>query len=276
MVKDTKKILLISDLAGYGKVALSVMFPILSEMGYELLNLPTALVSNTLDYGKFHILDTTDYIRHTIEIWEDLGFDFDAICTGFLTSEEQTRLIGNYCMEKKAQGIPLFVDPIMGDNGNLYNGVTENTVTYMQMMCRNADLIMPNMTEACFLAGKFAGRESLSNEEALELMESLLGLTEGSIVVTSASVEGKMENLVFAREQRELFHLPYEEIPVRFPGTGDIFSSVLIGNYLKEKNLKDSVEKAMELIQRLIQLNRENGDKYKGIPIERYLSCLHR
>ena len=80
----SKQILLINDMAGYGKVALSAMIPVLSHMRHHIYNLPTALVSNTLDYGKFDILETTDYMEHTMKIWDELGFSFDAVYTGFI------------------------------------------------------------------------------------------------------------------------------------------------------------------------------------------------
>ena len=96
----SKQILLINDLAGYGKVALSAMIPVLSHMGHQIYNLPTALVSNTLDYGKFDILETTDYMKNTVSVWDDLGFQFDAIATGFIVSEVQAKMIADYCRKK--------------------------------------------------------------------------------------------------------------------------------------------------------------------------------
>ena len=108
-------ILLINDMAGYGKVALSAMIPIMSNMKFQVYNLPTALVSNTLDYGKFDILETTGYMKNSMRVWGELGFTFDTIATGFLVSEEQTRLVAEFCEKKKDQGAFIFVDPIMGD-----------------------------------------------------------------------------------------------------------------------------------------------------------------
>lgn len=84
-------ILLINDMAGYGKVALSAMIPIMSNMKFQVYNLPTALVSNTLDYGKFDILETTGYMKNSMRVWDELGFEFDTIATGFLVSEGQRR-----------------------------------------------------------------------------------------------------------------------------------------------------------------------------------------
>ena len=115
-----KKILLINDMCGYGKVASAAMLPILSYMGHVTYNLPTALVSNTLDYGKFNLLDTTDYIMGVFPVWKELGFHFDAIATGFIASERQAKIVSAYCLEQEHLGTPIFVDPIMGDEGKLY------------------------------------------------------------------------------------------------------------------------------------------------------------
>lgn len=127
-----KKLLLINDLASYGKVALSAMIPMLSYMGHQVYNLPTALVSNTLDYGKFDIPETIDYMRNTIKIWDELGFSFDAVATGFVVSEEQAEIIGDFCRKEAKKGTLIFVDPIMGDEGKLYSGVSEQTVFHLK------------------------------------------------------------------------------------------------------------------------------------------------
>ena len=138
---DEKQILLINDMAGYGKVATAAMLPILSYFGFPTYNLPTALVSNTLDYGKFNILETTDYIQGVFPVWKELGFTFDAIATGFIASERQAGIISNYCKEQSAGGTVIFVDPIMGDEGRLYNGVTPATIQSMREMAAVAHLI---------------------------------------------------------------------------------------------------------------------------------------
>ena len=88
----SKHILLVHDLAGYGKVSLSAMMPVLSHMGHHLYTLPTALVSNTLDYGKFYIQETTEYMRQSLKVWAELGFSFDVVSTGMILSAEQAAL----------------------------------------------------------------------------------------------------------------------------------------------------------------------------------------
>ena len=111
---NNTQLLLINDMCGYGKVALSAMLPVLSHMGYRIHNLPTALVSDTLNYPKFYIHDTTEYVRQSLAIWEELGFEFDAISTGFIVTEEETRIISDFCHRRAAKGTKVFVDPIWG------------------------------------------------------------------------------------------------------------------------------------------------------------------
>ena len=266
-----KSILLINDMAGYGKVALSSMIPILSSMKFQVYNLPTALVSNTLDYGKFDILETTEYMKNSMRIWDELGFKFDMISTGFLVSEEQTKLVSEYCQKKKEDGTFIFVDPIMGDDGHLYNGVTEKTVTYMRQMCKVADMIVPNYTEAAFLAGKYTDKMDLTKEVAEDLIRMLHADGAKTVVITSMKIDGHSCTMILDGENGEITSLPYTEIPVRFAGTGDIFSSVLIGKFKSGTPLTESVRLAMNAVEKLIAKNKDNEDKYKGIPIEQYL-----
>ena len=267
------KLLLINDLAGYGKVALSAMIPVLSHMGFDLYNLPTALVSNTLDYGKFDILETTDYMRNTISVWEELEFSFDSISTGFIVSQEQVKLVYDYCKEQSKKNTKIFVDPIMGDDGELYNGVTEKTIEYMRELCSVADYLLPNYTEAAFLTETKFEENSITYQEACLIVEKLREMGAKSVIITSMKVEDQMAVMGYDFDKDCYFFRPFECIPVRFPGTGDIFSAVMMGNVLLGETLERSVQKAMDYVKKLIELNKDNVDKSKGIPIE---SCLHR
>lgn len=269
--KNVSSILLINDMAGYGKVSLSVMFPILSHMRYQTFNLPTALVSNTLDYGKFDILDTTEYMKNTIRVWDELGFTFDAICTGLIVSEEQAKIVSEYCaLQKKERGTPIFVDPVMGDDGKLYNGVTEKTVSYMQKLCSVADVIVPNITEACFIAG-VPYKEEYTDEDIDKMVKSMRDMGAKSVVVTSCNLNGTMCTVVNEGDTDSWTRLDYVEIPVMFPGTGDIFSALVLGRYMRSGDLTGAVKMSMTNLEHIIAANVGNEDKYKGIPIEHYL-----
>lgn len=266
-----KSVLLISDLAGYGKVALAVMIPVLSSMKLNVYNLPTALVSNTLDYGKFDILETTGYMRNTLDVWDQLGFTFDGVFSGFLFSEAQSRLVADYCRRSSEAGLPVFVDPIMGDWGSLYNGVTEANVAAMRNVCSVGDVIMPNMTEAEFLCGLHEGKRDLSLHQAGQLVEGLRQRGAKSVVITSMIVDGSPSTLVCGEGSDRLQFLPYEELPVQMPGTGDIFSSVLVGHLMNGGALVSAVQAAMDAVARLLSHCLDAPDRFHGVPIEMYL-----
>lgn len=269
-----RQILLINDMAGYGKVATAAMLPILSYMGLPTYNLPTALVSNTLDYGKFNLLDTTDYIIGVFPVWKELGFSFDAIATGFIASERQAKVVATYCREQALNGTITFVDPIMGDEGKLYNGVTPSTIESMKEMISVADLIYPNHTEACYLTDTPYNKIGITHEEACTLVDKLKAIGAKSVLITSIPIEGQTSVIGYNHNNGEYFILPYTEIPVHFPGTGDMFSAVLIGNLLNDLPLKKSTRKAMDAVYKLIDLNKDNKDKNRGIPIEKYLHVI--
>ena len=184
-MENGKNVLIINDMPGYGKVALAAMLPVLSTLGHSVYNLPTALVSNTLDYGKFTILDTTDYMTKAIAVWKELGFRFDCITTGFLASAAQVGIIRDFIASQKKEGLLVMTDPIMADEGKLYNGVTEETVENMRRLIGVADVIVPNLTEAEFLTGLYEGQESLTQAQVRQVVDALRAFGPRSVVITS-------------------------------------------------------------------------------------------
>lgn len=269
-----KTILLVNDLPGIGKVALGAMVPILSYLGYSIHNLPTALVSNTLDYGKFHILDTTDHMRETIQVWKDLGFTMDAIATGFISNPAQIPLIQDLIGYHKEKPY-IMVDPIMGDHGSMYNGLSEDLIPLMRQMVAQADLVVPNITEA-FLLKEGRGKTQVETEEELrDLGQSLRDLGAKSYLITSVYLYG--QDMVYGydhKEDRE-FSFTYTKLPVTYPGTGDIFSAVLLGQVLKGKGLEEAAMEASRFIYQAILANREDTtDTYEGLFVERHFHLL--
>lgn len=275
-MEQNKNVLIINDMPGYGKVALSAMLPILSNMGHSVYNLPTALVSNTLDYGKFTILDTTDYMVKAIQVWKELGFQFDCITTGFLVSADQVNIIRDFVASQKKEGLLVMTDPIMGDEGKLYNGVTGETVDNMRRLIGVADVIVPNLTEGEFLTGLYQGKEALTQAEARQVVDGLLAFGPRSVVVTSGQEEETGQHVVWGydRGTGEYFTIPYRLIQVHFPGTGDMFSAVLAGELLAGKPFQAAVKRAMDVIERLVFLEQDEIEKNKGIRIEKFLNVL--
>ena len=280
-----KRIVLFNDLPGYGKVALAAMVPLFSRMGHFPYQVPTAVVSNTLDFGKFRIQDMTDYMRDTIKVWDELGFDPDCICTGFVLSEEQVELIGDYIRSRKPRmdeiqnvdnGRLVMVDPIMADGGKLYNGIGMERVAAMRKLVSYSDVMVPNMTEAGFLTGICPGRERASAAELRELVDGLHKLSGKSVVITSAQDSETDEHLVCGYDHKsgEYFRVPFIFLPVRVAGSGDIFSTVMTGKLLNGESLEEAVREAVRVLTVLIRNNQSHLDEYKGILVERYWELL--
>lgn len=254
-----KKICCVNDMPGVGKIALSAMLPILSEKGIDVSCLPTALVSNPLNLGKFHILDTTDYMEKTVDIWDSLGFRFDCIATGFMVNPRQVRITQKLILNQGDTDPLVVVDPIMGDKGRLYNGMDKTNVEIMRKLCGYADILIPNFTESCFLTDCRFEDPSLTKEQANELLNQCRSLGAKSVVITSAFVNGKNCVIGYDHRRKETFEIGFERIDVPFLGTGDIFSGVLIADTLSGSDLYSATAHAMQVVRDRIQASYAGG-----------------
>ena len=167
-------------------------------------------------------------------------------------------------------------DPIMGDDGKLYNGVGQETVESMRRLLGVADVIVPNLTEAEFLAGLYEGKQALTQGEARRVVDRLRSFGPRSVVITSGVERETGGHVVWGYDHSrdEYFTLPYRFIKVHFPGTGDMFSAVMVGELLAGSGLRRGVKRAMDVLERLIFLEQDEIEKNKGIRIEKFLSVL--
>lgn len=267
------RILLINDITGYGRVSTTAMIPVLAAYGYHAYDLPTAIVSNTLEYGKHSILDTTDQMRATIDIWKELGFSFDNIATGFINSSEQVSLIEQLIAQQSDPFV--LVDPIMADNGCLYDGMYENVIECNRHLASKADILVPNYTEATLLADMYTDRSSLYDDEYRRLSETLLDLGAKQAIISGcvSADDGSTFNLVQDANYDSYIAIPFERCPEQFVGTGDVFSAIIIAEYLKGNSLSGSVDTAAAFIRVLIRENSAEQDHY-DINIEKCLRFL--
>ena len=187
-------------------------------------------------------------------------------------------IIREFVASQRKEDLLVMTDPIMADDGKLYNGVTEETVENMRRLIGVADVIVPNLTEATFLTGRFIGRESLSRREARELIDGLRAFGPRSVVITSGAEEETGNHVVWGYHHKtdSYFTIPFQFIKVHFPGTGDMFSAVLVGELLAGKSLEAAVHRAMDVLETLILLERNEIEKNKGIRIEKFLSVLNQ
>ena len=241
-----KTVLLLGDLTGRSRVALRMLCTVLEARGHEVLMLPTALISNTLNLGRHAALDTTDYLLESLAAWETLGLTADLAYIGYITGMEQARKLADVADGLRARGVPVVLDPILGDGGRTYNSVTEGQAQGMRLLMRHADLITPNLTEACLLAEE-TYRESGGETLALRLAQNGCG-----VLITSArAADGG--DAVIGCAKGGTFVIPFERVPGHHWGTGDLFTSLLIDGLLAGREVEEAARMASAGVERQLR-----------------------
>ncbi|QKF86789.1 pyridoxamine kinase [Campylobacter blaseri] len=273
---NDNKILLVSDFVGVGKVALSAMSPILSTMKANISFLPTAVVSNNFDYGNASIADLTNFMQDSLNVWKELNLEFDTIVTGILMNPKQVEIIKeiiNYQSKK-----PLIIsDPIMGDHGKLYNGLSMELVRASQLVALKADIILPNLTEFAFILNeKYPNDSEINHDLIISWLEKARKKGIKSAIITSVKIGEKY--YVYGYEDDEIFRVEIEYIPTEVGGAGDIFTSLFVGKYLQEKDLKASVSYAAKILTNIIKKEYKPTSSKKKIEvrIQNYLQDVYR
>ena len=288
-----KRVLTIQDISCVGKCSLTAAIPVISAMGIEVCPLPTAILSNHTAFSSFSFLDLTDKIPEILNEWKKQGFHFDAIYTGYLGSIKQIDLVHKILDEFAQNDTLVVIDPCMADNGKLYTGFSQDFVQQMAKLCGRANVILPNMTEACFLVNQDYDIFTHTNESITKLMEKLLSLGANHVVLKgvdfssdkigvayysqknnndSRNLIGKsiIENSI--DDMKIYFHHRYDE---NFHGTGDLFASVVTGALVLKKELKEAVEIACDFIQESIECTLSNPNyNWYGVEFESALKNL--
>ena len=264
-----KKVVSIQSLGCHGKCSLTEAMPILSAAGFSVSVLPTTLLStHTGGFGKPAAAELSDFLKDTLIHWQNNGIGFDCVYCGYFANKEQLKLIkenlNKLCCEKGK----IIVDPVMGDNGRFFSGITKDFTEDMLNLCKSADIILPNITEACFLSDtKYTG-ENIDKKRAELILRRLFEKTQTKIVLTGIDFGNQVANAVFDGENIEF--IESEKIPVKYHGTGDIFASVLTAAILHNFSLCDSVKIAGDFVSealRITQLSEEaerNGVEFES------------
>lgn len=277
MEKRPARVAAIHDLSGFGRCSITVILPVLSAMGVQVCPVLTAVLStHTGGFGEVVFRDLTDYIKPALEHYKNLGIDFEAVYSGFLGSEEQV----DSCLEffKSYPDSLKIVDPVMGDNGKAYKTCTKNLRERMRELVAVADVVTPNLTEACMLLGESYKTEPMTVTEARSLLLRLHNLGPKMIVVTGVELaSGILANIGYDSEQGSFWYSPCEYIPVHYPGCGDIFASVLIGAMLGGASLPIAIGKATSFAELCVKTTFSYGsDPRTGVMLESSLGSLIR
>lgn len=250
-----KTVLLLGDLTGKGRVGVRMLTAALEARGHEVLSLPTALISNMLNLGAHEALDTTDYLLRTLDTWKTLGVGFDLLYIGYLTGLAQARSLVPVADEARGRGIPVLVDPILGDGGRRYRSVSDDQLAGLALLARHATLITPNLTEACLLTDTPIEAAERGGEAAWRMIERLGG-GQRSVLVTSARMDGAHAVLGWDAQGGERIALPYERLPARGFGTGDLFCALLADALLSGEPLRAAACRASDGVAQQIRLGR--------------------
>ncbi len=260
-----KKVAAIHDIAGFGRSSLTVVLPTLSVLGHQACPAPTAVLSSiTGFYTAYAMEDMTGFLARCFRHWKKENCRFDCIYTGFIGSAKGVEITKQFIEETAA---PLVVvDPVFADDGKCYDCFDETMVQAMERLAEKADVITPNLTEACFLTGE---RMEKSLACAMRCMEVLVKKTRGSVVITGVPCDKTVAILVYDRSENALYKIENPYLHTHYPGTGDLFTSVLCGALLSGQGLPDAAGKAADFVFTAIRTAKEEGVPVReGVPME--------
>jgi len=267
-----KRILTIQDISCVGQCSMTVALPILSACGHETCILPTALLStHTGGFGKPQVVHFDDALDGMWRHWQENGITFDAILVGYLGSVQAVRTAGEIMEHLLAPGGIAIVDPAFADYGKRYSGLSEEYARAMEDLCRKADIIVPNVTEAAIFA-RMEFRDQLTEAYLSRLLDELnhpcvvltgTGLTEGETGIT-------------LRQGKEQSHYFHPKINKNFHGTGDMFAACFTGALMQGKSREEAVKIAADFVCSAIEKTMENPAHWYGVKFEAALPDLIR
>lgn len=266
------KVLAVNDLSSVGKCSLGVIIPILSAMKVEVCPVVTAVLSAHTAFENPYIVDLTAHLDSMFSRVLDEDDVFQYAYSGYLGSNQQMEIVKKHFSRLKNKGTKLLIDPVLGDNGKLYASFDTQSVEKMKELCRGADLITPNFTEACLLADQ--SYMDTTEGQALETAKILSdSLCVPDIVITGVPVSGGKAIVIWENGRGEA--IPCEYVKGEYCGTGDAFASVVCGGLAKGIPLRDAVLDAHSFVRKAIfETYRMGGSWRDGIMVEKFLDYL--
>ncbi len=269
-----KRIVTIQDISCLGKCSLTVALPIISATGVEAAIIPTAVLSTHTMFKNFTCKDLDDQIIPIAEHWKNENITFDAFYTGYLASAKQIEKVINLIESLKRGRDLVIVDPAMADNGKLYPAFDENFPKEMAKLCAKADIILPNITEACYMTDT-PYKAEYDEAFAKDIMKKLTAQGAKKVVLTGAESGGKYGVMLYDSEKDEFFNYYQDKIDAAFHGTGDIFSSTFTGSLIRGKTTEESIAIAADYTAECIKITK-NSEKpnWYGVDFETAIPYL--
>lgn len=268
-----KKILTIQDISCVGQCSLTVALPILSACGLETCILPSAVLStHTAGFSGFTFRDLTDDMPAIQAHWQKEGIRFSAIYTGYLGSLKQIGYVKNILETMGTEDCIRVVDPAMADNGQLYSIFDMEYVEGMKDLCGVADILVPNITEACFLTGT-EYKEVYDEAYIAALVEKLLALGAKTVVLTGVSYEAGKTGVLVCENGKSDYYC-HDKIAKGCHGTGDVYASAFVGALMNDKTVFDAACIAADYTVKCIENSQGDPSHWYGAKFETALGDL--
>ena len=270
-----KRVLTIQDISCLGKCSVTVALPVISAMGIETVILPTAVLSTHTMFKNFTVKDLTDQLMPIVEHWKSEGVEFDAIYTGYLGSAEEIEIAKKIFEMFKSDDTLVFIDPVMADNGKLYPAFDEAYAKLNAGLCGAADIIVPNLTEACFMTDT-EYKEEYDEDYVKELLGKLAALGSKVVVLTGISLsEGKTGVYGLDTRTNEYFIYQNDKVDAAYHGTGDIFASVAVGGLVRGLSRERAFALAADYTADTIRVTKQDPkEPWYGVNFEETIPQL--
>lgn len=242
-----KRVVTVQDVSCFGKCSLTVALPLISAMGIECAIIPTAVLStHTGGFSGFTFTDLTEDIPKISNHWESCNLHFDTIYTGYLGSTKQIDYVIDFIKTFRSDSTLVCVDPAMADKGKLYTGFDDEFPSHMARLCAIADIIVPNITEACLMTGT-EYKESYDEGYVKDLLKKLCALGAKKAVLTGIKLESHTQGAVCYDLETDSYYSYYgEQMPMDFHGTGDTFASIFAGALTRGLSIEQSLGLAVD------------------------------
>ena len=267
------RILTIQDISCVGQCSMTVALPTLSACGQETCVLPSAVLStHTGGFGQVEICDLSHTITPFFDHWQRQGVVFDAVYTGYLGKTEDVSKVLNIVQKQKEQGGTVIIDPAMADHGRMYLGLDAEYAQAMAELCVAADIMLPNITEACLMTGT-PYQQTYDAAWIEQLVLELSQRSKGTVILTGVSYDPEQTGVVICNDG-EMSYYSHKKIPQSYHGTGDIFAAAFTGSFLNGKTVQEAVKIAADYTALCIKKTFDDPAHWYGVKFETALGAL--
>jgi len=267
---EDKRVLTIEDISCFGQCSLTVALPIISACGIEDVVIPSSVLStHTTGFSGYIAYDMSENIPQIAEHWKSLNLKFDAIYTGYLGSIKEISYVIDIMKMFPTLKI---VDPAMADNGELYPAFDMQYVEEMKKLCAFADIILPNITEACLMTG-VPFKTEYDRLYIIDLIKKLHEMGGKTIILTGVGFEPDKTGVMISIKGMVSYY-EHRKIYRNCHGTGDVYSSTFVGALINGKDAYTAAKIAADFTVRCIEATINDESHWYGVKFERQIPEL--